>query len=91
MTTLDRIAERARQNEQRMTRTTPPRPRGRPPMAPDQARTARVEIRTTQARRAQAARLAAAAGLSLSGWWEQAVDRASGTRKKPALVKNPDS
>lgn len=55
---------------------TPPRPRGRPPAAPDEARSARVEIRTTRARKAKAERLAAAAGLSLAAWWERAVDRA---------------
>lgn len=62
-----------------MTETAPitsPRPRGRPALAPDRARTARIEIRTTQARRAKAERLAAAAGLSLSAWWESAIDRA---------------
>ena len=52
------------------------KPRGRPPKEPGDGKEARVEIRTTPARKAKAERLARALGLSITGWWERAIDRA---------------
>jgi predicted HicB family RNase H-like nuclease len=49
---------------------------GRKPLPEGQGKLARIELRTTPERKAKAERLAAAAGLSLAGWWERAVDKA---------------
>lgn len=59
--------------------TVPPttqKRRGRPPLAHGEGRSARVEWRTTQARKARAQRLADAAGLTLAAWLDQLVDAA---------------
>ena len=50
--------------------------RGRPRAEPGEGKEARVEMRTTPERKAKALRLAEAAGLSLTQWWERAIDRA---------------
>ena len=56
--------------------TEPAKKKMGPPFKPvDQVRRARVDIRTTPERKARAERLAAAAGLSVAGWWERAVDK----------------
>lgn len=49
---------------------------GRKPLPEGEGKLARIELRTTAERKAKAERLAAAAGLSLAGWWERAVDKA---------------
>lgn len=49
---------------------------GRKPLPAGEGKEARIELRTTAERKAKAERLAQAAGLSLAGWWERAVDRA---------------
>ena len=52
------------------------KPRGRPRAEPGEGKEARVEMRTTPERKAKALRLAQAADLSLTQWWEKAIDRA---------------
>jgi hypothetical protein len=47
---------------------------GRPPLPDGAGKTARVEWRTTDARKARAQELADAAGLSLSAWLDGLVD-----------------
>lgn len=49
---------------------------GRPPLPPGAGRTARVEWRTTDARKARAHQLADAAGLTLSAWLDGLIERA---------------
>jgi hypothetical protein len=49
---------------------------GRPPLPDGEGKTARVEWRTTDERKAKAQRLAEAAGLSLSAWLDARVDKA---------------
>lgn len=57
--------------------TTPvAKPVGRPPLPPGAGRTARVEWRTTDARKARAQLLADAAGLTLSAWLDGLIERA---------------
>lgn len=51
-------------------------PLGRPPLPASEARTARIEWRTTEQRKARAAAIAHAQGLSLSAWLDGLVDRA---------------
>jgi len=48
---------------------------GRPPLPEGEGRTARVEWRTTPDRKEKAARLADAAGQSLSAWLDARVDK----------------
>lgn len=47
---------------------------GRPPLPDGQGRTARIEWRTTDARKASAQRLAERAGQTLSAWLDALVD-----------------
>ncbi len=49
---------------------------GRPPLPPGQRKSARLEMRTTDARLAKLHRLADAAGCSANAWLERAVDKA---------------
>lgn len=51
-------------------------PIGRPPLPAGAGRTARVEWRTTDARKVRAQQLADAAGLTLSAWLDGLIERA---------------
>lgn len=48
---------------------------GRPPLPDGEGKTARVEWRTTDARKARAQELATTAGVSLSAWLDALVDQ----------------
>lgn len=53
-----------------------PKPRGRPPLPPDQRKAERLELRTTAVRLAKLQRLAQSAGVSANAWLEQRIDAA---------------
>jgi predicted HicB family RNase H-like nuclease len=52
---------------------------GRPPLPPESRKTARIELRTSEALAQKAQRLADTAGISRNAWIEQLIDR---TREK---------
>jgi hypothetical protein len=56
------------------------RPRGRPALPAGEGKTARIEWRTTDKRKTTAQALADAAGISLSAWLDQRVDKSPGTK-----------
>lgn len=58
------------------TTDQPSKRRGRPALPPGDGRSARVEWRTTQARKARAQQLADAAGMTLAAWLDKRVDAA---------------
>ena len=59
-----------------MNKSPEPKKAGRPALPPGAGKLARIEIRTTQARKDKAKQLAAESGISIAGWMEQQIDNA---------------